>query len=245
MSVVKRYSTSTHLGSIFYYDGFTRNPHRWLTSGPQSLEPLCLYSLIVPVGKHDVGNTAAELVLNIVKSESEDEKDALVALRKKLFPGKFNADYFLASIRLLINNTSRLLDPHSRLPVVSHLRIQFRVSKRKDLPSLSSPPSPIQSHIPTSSYPLVSPSQPDESPYRSVMDDFLRREKATKSVLFGALHFRSSFLSPFRLTAHNPEFVSYEDPSYGAVSGLIEQRIRKLEDSVFPLDGLDSAALTF
>lgn len=74
----------------FYYDGFTRNPYRWLTSGPQASENLCLYSLKVPMGKHDVGNTAAaELVLNVVKYETQEEMEAVNALKNRLFPGEY------------------------------------------------------------------------------------------------------------------------------------------------------------
>jgi hypothetical protein len=47
-----------------------------------------LYSLKVPIGKPDVGNSAAELVLNVVKSETEEEMWDVDALRKKLFPGR-------------------------------------------------------------------------------------------------------------------------------------------------------------
>ncbi|KAJ9123980.1 hypothetical protein QFC22_000771 [Naganishia vaughanmartiniae] len=141
MSAVKRYSTSTHLGSIFYYDGLTRNPHRWLASGPpQASQSLCLYSLKVPIGKHDVGNTAAELVVNFLRSETEEEAWAVTKLQERLFPG------------CLIH-----------IPVAQWFRTYESGSASRS---------------------------PDEPPYRSVMDDYLRREKAMKSVLFGALHLR-------------------------------------------------------
>jgi hypothetical protein len=85
---ITKNSLTTSLFYSFYYDGFSRNPYRWLVNGPQASEPLCLYSLKVPIGKPDVGNSAAELVLNVVKSETEEEMWDVDALRKKLFPGR-------------------------------------------------------------------------------------------------------------------------------------------------------------
>lgn len=80
------------LGSLFYYDGHTRSPARWLLPSPSaSTTTLCLYSLHVPppavtAASAQDGPTAA-LVLNVVRARTARERALVESLRRRLFPG--------------------------------------------------------------------------------------------------------------------------------------------------------------
>jgi hypothetical protein len=192
----------------FYFDGHTRNPHRWLLPSAQA-EPLCLYSLQIPHSTSTDTPSPTSLILN---PTTTDEKALVDALRRRLFPG--------CIIRLPVNYWTRTTEP---LPP-------------RDRESLATA---------------------SDTSFRGVMDDYLRRERAIKTVVFASLklrsvsspdpptHFRAtrliqSCVSPpisrpsFFADPSFPRLLAANDPLAGPVSGMIEERQVHLFKWIFP-----------